>query len=123
MMQSRNSVQVVRPGQIVTSRWFAQRYLELLSNVGSAAVGGGLPILLGFSPLPSSFPLVAFAQSSPDIALGIAGVLLLLMAVAVTLALRGREAASGGTAIGRFVGSALLAGLGSLAIGVLFGFN
>jgi hypothetical protein len=124
MMQSQNSVQVGTSAQVYTSHWFAQRYLELLSNVGSALVGGGLPVLLGFSPLPSSFPLVAFALSSPDIALGIAAGLLLLMAVGVTLALRGRrQAASGGAAIVRFVGSALLAALGSVAIGVLFGFN
>lgn len=77
---------------------FARRYLELLSNVGSALVGGGVPILLGFSPLPDSFPLVAFAQSSPRVALGIAGGLLLLHVIAVTLSLRAWGAASGGAA-------------------------
>ncbi len=122
-MQSQTPVQATDLAQTPSSRWFAQRYLELLSNVGSAALGGGLTILLGFSPLPNSFPLVAFARSSPHLALGIAAGLLLLLAVAVTLALRGSGAASGGTAIGHFVSSTVLASVGSIAIGVLFGFN
>ena len=105
------------------THWFARQYLELLSNIGSALVGGGLPILLGFSPLPDSFPLVAFAQSSPQVALAIAGGLLLLLVIAVTLSLRIWGAPSGGAAVGHFLSSAMVSAVGSLAIGVLFGFN
>jgi hypothetical protein len=98
---------------------FGRSYLQLVSNVGSSLVGGSLPILLGFSPLPASFPLAAFAKAIPTVALVIGAVLLLLIAVAVTFSERrqlGRGAA-------RFLFSALLSALGSLAIGVLFGFN
>lgn len=123
MAKSGVPIQSAESIQAPISHLFARRYLELLSNVGSALVGGGVPILLGFSPLPDSFPLVAFAQSSPRVALGIAGGLLLLLVIAVTLSLRAWGAASGGAAIGRFLGSALVSAVGSLAIGVLFGFN
>lgn len=123
MMEPKIHADVADRERARLTRVLAQRYLELLSNVGSALVGGGLPILLGFGPLPDSFPLVALAVSSPNVAIGVAGGLLLLLVIAVTLTLRVWGASSSGVVVGRFLGSAVVSAVGSLAIGILFGFN
>jgi hypothetical protein len=109
-----------------TAHLLAERYLQLVSNVGSAVVGGGLPILLGVSPLPASFPLIALAKGAPSLTLALGGGLLLLLALAVTITQRGKASAVSGQLggrIARFLFSAALSALGSVAIGVLFGFN
>jgi hypothetical protein len=115
MRQSANTVL-----QESSALWRLGRgYLQLVSNMGSSVLGGSLPILLGFSPLPTSFPLAAFARANPTVASVIGGVFVLLIAVAVTLSERRRL----GRGAVRFLFFALLSALGSLAIGVLFGFN
>jgi hypothetical protein len=104
--------------------------VQLVSNVGSAVLGGGLLILLGISPLPASFPLLALAKSTPGLTLTLGMTLVLLLALAVTITQRGRLAAQSGSGggtvhirVARFLFSVMLSALGSMAIGVLLGFN
>ncbi len=101
----------------------ARGYLQFSSNVGSAVVGGSLSILLGFSPLPASFPLIAFTNANPTTALIIGAGAIVLIAVAVTVLARGNAGSWFGTRAARFLFSAFLSALGSLAISVTLGFS
>src|SRR5690242_10666349 len=57
----------------------ASGYLQLIANVASAALGGGIAILLGVSPLPNSFPLVQLAEDNPAVTLGLGALFIVLV--------------------------------------------
>ena len=48
----------IQTTQVGAPQRLAESYLQLVSNMASAAVGGGIAILLGFSPFPASFPVL-----------------------------------------------------------------
>lgn len=105
----------------------AESYLTLVSNMASAAVGGGVAILLGFSPIPSSFPVLGFARAHPQLLLGLGGALIATLAIAITITQRGGLGRwlSGGVRVraARFLFSSVLAAVGSAVIGVVLGFS
>ncbi len=47
----------IQTTQVGAPQRLAESYLQLVSNMASAAVGGGIAIL-GFSPFPASFPVL-----------------------------------------------------------------
>jgi hypothetical protein len=109
------------------SQRLAESYLQLVSNMASAAVGGGVAILLGFSPLPDTFPVIGFAREHPQLLLGLGAALLVSLAIAVTITQRGGlghwlRGGAEARAV-RFVFSAVLSAVGSAVIGVVLGFS
>jgi hypothetical protein len=105
----------------------ASGYLQLIANVASAALGGGLAILLGVSPLPTSFPLAPLAAAQPVVTLCLGALFIVLVALAVSVTERGRLgqwfSRRLGPRTGRFLFSTALATAASAAIGAVLGFN
>ena len=117
----------VQVAKVSAPRRLAESYLMLVSNMASAAVGGGVAILLGFNPIPSSFPVVGFAREHPQLLLGVGGVLLVTLAIAITITQRvglGQWLHTGVPVRAlRFLSSSLLSAVGSAVIGVVLGFS
>jgi hypothetical protein len=105
----------------------ASGYLQLIANVASAALGGGIAILLGVSPLPNSFPLIQLAEANPAITLGLGALFIILVAIAVSVTERGRLgrwfSRRLGPRTGRFLFSTVLAAVATAVLGTLLGFN
>lgn len=113
--------------QLSAPQRLAESYLQLVSNMASAAVGGGVAILLGFSPFPSTFPVLGFISGHPQFVLALGGLLLTTLAIAITITQRGGLARWLGSGVQmralRFVFSSVLSAVGSAVIGVVLGFS
>jgi len=103
----------------------ARNYLQLTSNAASAVLGIGLSILLGISPLPSSFPLIGLAHAYPTASLIVGALLLLLVVVSVLVVQRARLDRMFGPGmrprVARFCAAAILSASGSALLSILFG--
>src|SRR5262249_33966492 len=114
-------VQTAKPAQ---ANRLAQLYNQIASSAASAALGSGILVLLGFSPLPTSFPLVAFARAHPEVALALGIMLSSTMAAALVVA-RGRRRL--GTQVEvqstRFLLVATLSAVGGALLSIVFGFS
>ncbi|HEX6819988.1 MAG TPA: hypothetical protein VF120_16555 [Ktedonobacterales bacterium] len=117
----------VQTTAVTAPQRLAESYLQLVSNMASAAVGGGAAILLGFSPIHSSFPVLGFVDGHPQLVLALGGALLVTLAIAITITQRGGLARWLGNGIQlravRFIFSAVLSAVGSAVIGIVLGFS
>jgi hypothetical protein len=103
----------------------ARSYLRLASNIASGALGIGISILFGFSPLPRSFPLIVFTRTYPQVALVI-GTLLAMLTLIALLATdwapwTHRFRTQFGALTASFGISTLLSAVGSALLGILLG--
>src|SRR5262249_24380964 len=102
----------------------AQLYTQIAASAASAALGSGILVLLGFSPLPASFPLVTFARAHPVTALTLGTVLLGVLAAVLVVAQRERTLRPHAEAqVTRFVLFATLSAVGGALLSVVFGFS
>src|SRR5262249_31490735 len=102
----------------------AQLYTQIAASAASAALGSGILVLLGFSPLPASFPLVTFARAHPVTALTLGTVLLGVLAAVLVVAQRARTLRPHAEAqVTRFVLFATLSAVGGALLSVVFGFS
>lgn len=105
----------------------ARSFLQLLSSAASVLLGSGISVLLGFNALPTSSPVLAFAQRY-RVASIVAVVLLAVLTVGSLIVSRQvawdtRVGMKLGTHIARFLGSTAISTVGSTAFCILIGFN
>src|SRR5260370_40775912 len=61
IMKEGRSMAQIQTATASTPRRLAESYLMLISNMASAAGGGGVARLLGLRPFPRAFPVLGFA--------------------------------------------------------------
>lgn len=103
----------------------AQRFLHVVSSVASVLLGSGISILFGFSPLPSTSPVLGLAQQHELVAVFVVLILGILVLVSLVISSRLSRRPDGGPLVAalRFIASAVFSTLSSTVLCVLAGFN